>query len=547
MNAIMKPFGEKLREGLARLVVKQARLRWRRAGNCEETQARQFRFLCSGLARSKLGRASGVEESISYERFRDRIPVRNYESFSPYIDRVLKGEADVLWPGRCDSFAVSSGTTAGRTKYIPVTNAMLKHFRGAGLDSLLFYAARSGHSDAFAGRHLFLGGSTSLEQVKRGPGMPAAYCGDLSGIAAQHLPLWMERALYEPGRRIAGMSHWPAKIEAIAEKTLHSDIRMLSGIPSWILILADAILRRASREGMRAQCLLDVWPNLKCFVHGGVPICPFKRELARVLGPGVEFHEVYPASEGFIAAQDGRADEGLRLMADRGLFFEFVPVEVFRNENLGEMGTAALPLWGIKAGCDYVILLSTPAGLFRYLIGDVVRFVSTEIPHLEYTGRTQLQLSAFGEHVIEKELTDSLSAVAARMSLEIADFHVAPLFVDETQGRERGCHEWWLALRGEYRPDLEYDLIVQLDRELAQRNDDYDAKRKGGGLSLPVLRLVSPILFEDWMKERGKWGGQNKTPRCRSDRQIADALQKKLAVRIQPQPTTEPLVKTMRV
>jgi hypothetical protein len=251
-------------------------------------------------------------------------------------------------------------------------------------------------------------------------------------------------------------------------------------------------------------------------------------ELRAALGPGVRFHEVYPASEGFIATQDGETGEGLRLMADAGLFFEFLPMTEFDEKRLGQLGARALPLEAVRAGVDYALLLTTPAGLCRYLLGDVVRFVSTEPPRLLYVGRTKLQLSAFGEHVIEKELTDALTVVAQRHALAVAQFHVAPVFADSSAGLARGRHEWWVELKkgsdGAARGSSATQLAGELDVELQRLNDDYEAKRKGGGLELPSVRLVAAGTFERWLRAKGKWGGQNKMPRCRSDREIADEL-----------------------
>ena len=236
---------------------------------------------------------------------------------------------------------------------------------------------------------------------------------------------------------------------------------------------------------------------------------PFENELRAALGPTVNFHEVYPASEGFIAAQDADSAAGLRLLADAGLFYEFLPLSEFDENRLTILVQQAVPLEGVKPGVDYVLLLSTPAGLCRYIVGDVVRFISTEPPRLIYVGRTKLQLSAFGEHVIEKELTDALLAVCNRHGWTIINFHVAPIFANAATGRKRGQHEWWVELKV---PTIETPtgpaMAPELDAELKRLNDDYEAKRKGGGLDPPIVRLVMPGVFERWMRSAGKWGGQ---------------------------------------
>lgn len=487
-------------------------------------QDRTFRALVPAYAGTSYGRAAGIERDLPYGQFRRRVPPQTYEQFIPWVERMKSGEADVLWPGRCSYYAVSSGTTAGPTKYLPVTAAMLAHFRRTGRDSLLYYAARQDRSRVFHGRHLFLGGSTVLAPLPESLPFPA-YGGDLSGISARHLPRWAERFLYEPGMEIAQIEDWPAKIEAIVERTWNRDISLIAGIPSWILILAGRLRARGEARGQRLPNLQALWPRLECLVHGGVPLGPFAEELRSNLGPRVNFHEVYPASEGFIAAQDSDASAGLRLMCDAGIFYEFLPMTEFNEAGLAGLGPKVVPLEEVRPGVDYALVMSTPAGLSRYVIGDVVRFVSTAPPRLVYVGRTRLQLSAFGEHVLEKEVTDALTAVGEAQGWRIGNFHVAPLFPDRRAGQHLGRHEWWLEPHaGAVVVPGGPIIAAALDARLRHLNDDYAAKRAGGGLEMPVVRLVAPGGFEQWMRQKGRWGGQHKMPRCRSDRAIADEL-----------------------
>lgn len=489
-------------------------------------QQRTWRDLVERFAATAFGRSQGVRAGMPYEEFRTRLALRDYEQFAPWIERMKQGEPSVLWPGQCAHYAVSSGTTAGRTKFLPVTDAMLAHFRRAGLDSLCYYARRTGRASVFRGRHLFLGGSTVLTPLTAAAKFQA-WAGDLSGISARNLPRWAERHLYEPGREIAQISDWPEKLRAIALRTARRDIRLLAGIPSWLLVFAETMRALSGQPTLRA-----VWPRLECLVHGGVPLAPFTDELRAALGPGVNFHEVYPASEGFIAAQDDEPEAGLRLLTDAGLFFEFLPMAGFDETRLDALGDATVPIEGVRVGVDYALVLTTPAGLCRYVIGDIVRFISTQPPRLVYVGRTRLQLSAFGEHVIEKEATDALTTVCARRGVVIANFHVAPRFADSAAGGVRGRHEWWVELKspGAARLDA-VEAAVGIDRELQRLNDDYEAKRKGGGLELPLVRIVPEGTFERWLKRRGQWGGQHKMPRCRSDRLIADEFVEALAER----------------
>ena len=496
-----------------------ARLRTRlaRTGEAEAGQRAAVRQLRRGWARTVFGREHGLHAEMREADWR-AIPPRRYEEFRPWIDRMKGGEADILWPGTCRHFAVSSGTTAGRTKYLPVTSALLQHFRRAGLDSLFLHAVRAGHPGIFRGRHLFLGGSTALSPVAEGSGA-GAVCGDLSGITALNLPAWAERYLYEPGREVALIADWPAKLEAIVQRTRTRDLTLIAGIPSWLLILAERVRAVTGRDTLR-----EVWPRLQCIVHGGVPLGPFARQLADVAGPGVAFHEVYPASEGFIAAQEGEAADGLRLLTAAGIQYELLPLAQYDEARLDQLAGAILPLAEARPGVDYALVMSTPGGLCRYVIGDVIRFVTVDPPRLVYRGRTRLQLSAFGEHVIEHELTETLAEAGGRMNLAVANFHVAPQFAADAATGRRGRHEWIIELTAPQSGLPPDQLGALLDAGLQRRNEDYEAKRRGGGLAAPEVRVVAPGTFAGWLQRRGKWGGQNKMPRCRSDREIADAL-----------------------
>jgi hypothetical protein len=500
-----------LRAG-ARVLTSRTSSRLRRPAAAEQEEA--FRGLAGPLSRTGFWGKQGVEPSVRYEDFRRRVPLRTYEDLAPEIARMIRGEPGVLWPGTCPLYAASSGTTSGPTKHLPVTRPMLAHFRRAGLDSLLFYTARKGNARVFRGRHLFLGGAAAPSPIP-GSGEFGARAGDLSGIAAQNLPAWAARWLHEPGPEIARMADWPAKIEAIAERTRRIDITLLAGIPSWILVLAETLRRRE-----RVRTLRELWPGLQCLVHGGVPVEPFAEELRSALGPGVDFHEVYPASEAFVAAQDAGPEDGLRLMTGAGIFYEFLPLSEYDESRRAELGSRAVPLSGIRPGVDYALVLTTPGGLARYLIGDVVRFRSSNPPRLFYVGRTRLQLSAFGEHVIEQEVTDALVEVGRRRGWKLSNFHVAPVF---PTAESRGRHEWWIELKSGG-PAPESAVAAELDAEVRRRNEDYEAKRSGGGLDAPVVRLAEPGTFERWQRASGRWGGQSKMPRCRSDRRVADEL-----------------------
>jgi hypothetical protein len=520
----MIDFSKSLHVFGAGLLTAGAEWRLRQKRGAPEEQQRVWRGLTTKLAGASYWHDAGVEPGMTYGNFAARLAPRTYEQLAPAVERMKRGEVNVLWPGRCSLFALSPGTTTGQTKCLPITEEMLAHFRQAAFDSLLYYTVRVKHAGVFRGRHLFLGGSTAVERLAEAQ-PHEAYAGDLSGIAVLNLPRWVERHFYEPGTTIAQMTDWPKKIAAIVARTRGLDISLLAGFPSWVLVLAAALRENSTQGRQRVTNLQAIWPNFECFVHGGVPITPFYDELRTALGPTVNFHEVYPASEGFIAAQDSQAAAGLRLMTNAGIFYEFLPMDQFDETRLEQLGGKIVPLAGVKPGVDYALLLTTPAGLARYVIGDVVRFISTEPPRLIYVGRTKLQLSAFGEHVIEKEVTDALHAVCSRHGWTIVNFHVAPLFASSLTGLIRGRHEWWIELKpGTVTTPIGPQMAVALDGELQRQNGDYAAKRKGGGLEPPFVRLVMPGVFQHWLTYHGKWGGLHKMPRCRSDRAIADEL-----------------------
>ena len=460
---------------------------------------------------------------MSYNQFAKKVSLCRYDDLIPQIERMKQGEADVLWPGQCSLYAISAGTTAS-PKNLPVTDAMLQHFRSAGLKSLLFYSARAGHAGIFYGRHLILGGTSNLTTIFETKDFKAVG-GSISGITANRIPPWVEKHFYEPGSEIARMGDSPEKLTASIARTRYQDITLMAGIPSSLLIFAHALREQGSTNNNRPADLQALWPNLECLVHAGVPIGPYADELRKVCGAEVNFHEIYPASEGFIAAQDGASTAGLRLITNAGIFYEFIPINLYDESRLAQLHDKVVSLADVKIGVDYGLIMTTPSGLCRYVIGDVVRFMSTKPPRLVYVGRTKLQLSACGEHVIEKELTDSLLKVCHQYDWSIVNFHVAPLVANSLTGRGHGWHEWWIELKpGTLITPRGPFLAVELDAEMRKLNPDYDAKRRSGTLKPPIVRLLMPGTFEAWMRRNNKWGGQNIMPPCRNDREIADGL-----------------------
>lgn len=510
------------------LGLKTAAVEWklRQRASAPAAQAAALAGLLPRLAATSHWRAAGIEAGMDYGKFRSRVPLHLPADLAAPIERMRRGEADVLWPGRCALFAHSAGTTTGTPRPTPVTEEMLLHFRRAVTDTLLYYTVRVRHAGVFRGRHLLLGGGTELLPAASAASHEA-YAADLSGIIEANLPAWAERHLYEPGAAIAQIPDWEARLEALVARVAPRDITLLAGLPNWALVFAAKLLAQAQASGRPAAHLQDLWPNLECFVHTGVPAAPYAAEMRTVLGPEVRFQEVYAAAEGFIAAQDTRhATDGLRVMADLGLFLEFLPLADYDATHPGPLGPRAVPLEHVKPDVEYVLILTTPGGLVRTVIGDVVRFVGTTPPRLVVTGRTELQLNAFGERVSEKEATDLLTAVCARHDWRITNFHVAPVFAAGlVVGPSRGHHEWWLELKAETVETPKGPQIAEeLDAGLQRINPEYAARRRQGTLAAPRVRLVIPGVFEHWLRFAGWWGGWNRLPRCRSDRQIARQL-----------------------
>ena len=467
-------------------------MRLRSSDGSERAQDRVFKKLVPMLASASVWQAAGIEPGMGYEAFREGVRPVTYDDLAPEIDRMKRGEADVLWPGTCHLYAQSPGRSSGSAKTVPVTEPMLRHFRSSGLDSFLWYSARAKSRAVFRGRHLFLGGSTALSPIPDCEPFES-YTGDASAIAALNLPGWVEQGFFEPGSEIAQIADWKSKIAAITERTADADISLLAGIPVWVLLLAESLLARGSRGGGRAANLQQIWPNLQCYMHGGAPVAPYHDELRAMLGPTVNFHEVYEASEGFIAAQDADSAAGLRLMADAGIFFEFLPMSEYDERRIRSLGPKFVPLSGVKAGVDYALALTTPAGLARYVIGDVVRFLSTKPPRITYVGQTDLRLNAFDEQVTEREITDALIAVCTRNSWYIVNFHVAPFYSPSTASQDRGRHEWWVELKaGTLITPTGPIMAPELDAELKRLNPLYASKRARGSIEAPFVRLVMP-------------------------------------------------------
>ncbi len=439
-------------------------------------QRRVLQRLLKRAAGTRFGQAHGFSGLGDVAQYQAAVPLRDYEAFwrewwQPHYPMLR----DASWPGMVPYFALSSGTTSGRTKYIPVTRAMVRANRRAGFDTLAWHFANHPSSHIFAGLAFMLGGSTALEQVA-----PGVCQGDLSGIAAAEIPRSLRRWSWPPAE-LALEADWDRKLAALARQTPASSVHVLTGTPSWLLMLLEQ---------------LPPLPKLELLVHGGVAWAPYRDRIAPFLPPGCETREVYPASEGFIATADGADGGGLRLNLDRGIFFEFVPVA-----ELGRDRPTRHWVETIETGQDYAVVLTTCAGLFSYVLGDTVRFVSTAPPRLLVTGRTSYMLSTFGEHLHGEEIEAALLSVAQG----VREYTVGPVFAGS-----RGHHHWLVET------ETELDAAA-LDAKLSALNADYAAHREGGQLLPPLVTRLPPGRFNEWMRAQGKLGGQHKVPRVIAD------------------------------
>ncbi|CAH0248530.1 GH3 auxin-responsive promoter family protein [Roseomonas sp. CECT 9278] len=454
------------------------------------TQQALLMGLLERAAGTRFGRDHGFDALRSVADFQRAVPLRRYEALhEDYLAAALPVLDDVLWPGRTPYLALSSGTTSGRTKHIPVTREMMRANRGAAFDVLVWHLTQHPRARPFGGLSFILGGSTDLTPVA-----PGVRAGDLSGIAAVEVPWFLRRWAWPP-ERLALMPDWDAKLAALAAEAPVAAIRTLTGTPSWLLVLLE---RLAHRHGMPPL------PALELLIHGGVAWAPYRDRIAPFLPPGCTTREVYPASEGFVAIADRGEGEGMRLTLDRGCFFEFVPVDELDAANPTRHWAAT-----IETGIDYAVVVSSCAGLFGYVLGDIVRFVDRAPPRLLITGRTSWTLSAFGEHLAGEEIESALRHAAAQAGIDVLEYVVGPEFIGSA-----GRHRWCIEAAGPCDPA---QFAALLDAALRAQNDDYAAHRDGAQLAPPEIVLLAPGAVAAWMRAQGKLGGQHKVPRVIAD------------------------------
>jgi hypothetical protein len=471
------------------------RVAWLDRCRVAEVQRRTLRQLLRYAQDTRFGRAHRFERLRTVADYQQRVPLRDYEAFwKDYWQPAFPVLDNVTWPGRIPYFALSSGTTSGTTKYIPVSWAMVRANRTAALTTLALFRAAHPEGSLFTGRFFFLGGSSDLARLA-----PGVRAGDLSGIAAREVASVLRPYTFPP-LELALLRDWETKMQRLVEHSAALPITVVSGVPSWLLLLFERLLQ-ATGKGR----LADVWPALRLVIHGGTKFDPYRALVRRLIGSdAVRFLETYPASEGYVAAEDPRFAL-LRLLPDHGVFFEFVPVE-----DLGKDRPARHTVADLEPGVPYAVALTTCAGLWSYILGDTVCFERRSPPLLRFTGRTRYFLSAFGEHLISEEVERAVAAAAAATGAEVVDFHVGPLFPEQpgTPGRHLYLIEF-------ARPPADLDrFTAELDGTLGRLNEDYAAHRAGDlTLRAPAVCCVRRGGFAAWLRSKGKLGGQHKLPR----------------------------------
>ncbi|HWA27725.1 MAG TPA: GH3 auxin-responsive promoter family protein [Lacunisphaera sp.] len=499
----------------ARMRVARFARRLKVPGAAVRAQQDTFARLMAAAAPTAHGRALGFSPSLTYAEFRDRVPLQTYATLEPLVARMAAGEANVLVPGVCRLFVESAGSFGPQPKLLPVPDAMLAHFQHGLQEAVFHYAHRCGHKRLFLGRHLHVGASTALV------GSPPANRTSFDGILARCLSPWVAANLHSPSPALAGMPEGAEKIDALASAAPHHEITLVGGTPAELCALAQAVREGAASGPRPAAQLQALWPRLECCLYTGAPLGIFAEPLRAALGPGVNLHEVYAAAEGIFAAQDGEKPPGLRLLADAGIFYEFLPLASYHEATVERAVSQCIPLAKIMTGTDYVPVVTTPAGLCRYVTGDIVRFVSIDPPRLIVVGRAAARLDALNE----RDVTETLQAVCTRNAWQPIAFHVAPYEQRQAPGQVSLAHEWWLELRTHSMKTPTANVIgPELDAELCRRHAVYAARRAENVLGPPQIRLVMPGVFDRWAREQRKTASASKLPRCRPDRQIADQL-----------------------
>ncbi|CAM1352336.1 GH3 auxin-responsive promoter family protein [Tenacibaculum halocynthiae] len=463
-----------------------------------------FRLL-NTAKNTELGKLHRFSSIDSYKKFSSQVPIQKYESIEPLIERCRKGEQNIFWPSQIRWFAKSSGTTNAKSKFIPVSDDAIEncHMK-AGKDMLCLYINNNQNAQLFKGKGLRLGGSSAVYEDNN------SYFGDLSAIIIENMPFWADFSS-APKPEVALMEEWETKMEAIIDETINENITSLVGVPSWMLVLLNRVLEKTGKNN-----ILEVWPNLEVYFHGGVNFNPYREQYKKLIPKkSFRYYETYNASEGFFALQDQNNSEELLLMLDYGIFYEFIPMNQYNGEN-----SIAIPLSEVKKDINYAMVITTNGGLWRYLIGDTIKFTSIKPYRIKITGRTKHHINVFGEELIIENTEEALKAACDKTNASIKDYTVGPIFMD---GKKQGAHEWIIEFNKA--PENLAFFTELLDNSLKTCNSDYEAKRYNNmTLSMPKIHKARKGLFYDWLKRKGKLGGQHKVPRLSNQREFIEEL-----------------------
>jgi len=476
-----------------------------------DVQEEWFQSLIATAEATEWGKKYDYTSILTPEIFKERVPIQDYDDIKGYVDRMIKGEQNILWPSDIKWFAKSSGTTSDRSKFIPVSEEALEecHFQG-GKDMLTIYCHNRPENRVFTGKSVVIGGSSQINNFS-----PDSYYGDLSSILIRNLPFWAEFKR-TPNMEVTLNPNFEEKIEQIAQITLKENVTSLAGVPTWNIVMAKRILEITGKDN-----LLEIWPNLEFYGHGGVSFKPYREQFQKLIpSDNMYYLENYNASEGYFGLQDQSNSEDLLLMLDYGIYYEFLPTERMQEEN-----PSTLRLDQVELGKNYALIISTNAGLWRYKIGDTIKFTSLSPYRFQISGRTKQYINTFGEEVIVDNAEQALAEASKLTQARIKDYTAGPVYFKDAQA---GAHEW--VIEFEQQPNDFKRFCEILDAKLREINSDYDAKRfKDMALRQPIVHNAPEDTFYKWMKSRGKLGGQNKVPRLSNNREYIDPLLKLLA------------------
>lgn len=471
-----------------------------------DTQQQVFNRLIGSAQFTEFGKKYGFDKMNNVSDFRKAVPIQDYDSLKPYIEKIMEGEQNVLWPSPINWFAKSSGTTSDKSKFIPISKESLdeNHYRG-GKDALTLYLNQYPQSDVMNGKCLVIGGSHQINQLNAD-----SFFGDLSAVMLQNMPLYGQ-LIKTPELAIALMSEWEEKIEKMAHKTIEEDVTYIAGVPTWTIVLIRRIL-----EISGAKDLHEVWPNLELYIHGGVSFKPYRKQFeAFIPSPNMRYLETYNASEGFFAAQDDLEQEGMLLFLNHGIYYEFMPMEEYGKEN-----PETISLKDVEVNKNYGLIINTTCGLWRYMVGDTIQFTSKNPFRIRVSGRMKHFINAFGEEVIIDNADHAIAEACKATGAIVSDYTAAPVYMTNDTN---GAHEWIIEFANLPCP---LDVFVkEMDTALQKVNSDYEAKRyKNMALSMPIVHIMPQGGFTQWLKHKGKLGGQHKVPRLSNERNYLEEI-----------------------